>query len=71
MNSETKIITKIMISIFDRELAFFFPEFHVPTYKVETSVPVAKKKSAQPTHQQRTLALIRPDALREMKGNET
>ena len=44
-----------------RELAFFFPDFH------------KKKKTSQSKaiRVQRTLALIRPDALRKYKGNDT
>ena len=41
-----------------RELAFFFPTFAVPTIESKT-----KKKQIQ-----RTLALIRPDALAAKKG---
>ena len=43
-----------------RELAFFYPDFVSPTVKTR----IASKQSSQ-----RTLALIRPDALRHHKGN--
>ena len=44
--------------IYFRELGFFFPNFVVPTVQSEG----AKVKV------QRTLALIRPDALKDKKG---
>lgn len=51
--------SKIHPSIFDfRELAFFFPDFVAPTV-------LNKRKKRR---LQRTLALIRPDALRTRKG---
>jgi hypothetical protein len=45
----------------NRELAFFFPDFAAPTV-----INKRKKKRLQ-----RTLALIRPDALRTRKGTLT
>ena len=48
-----------MVAFHFRELAFFYPDFVAPTI-----VQKRKKKRLQ-----RTLALIRPDALRTRKGN--
>ena len=46
---------------YSRELAFFFPTFKVPT------LPQTGRKPKI----QRTLALIRPDALRDRKGTQS
>ena len=52
-------VFSMMVTFHFRELAFFYPDFVAPTI-----VQKRKKKRLQ-----RTLALIRPDALRTRKGN--
>lgn len=48
-----------LLLLYSRELAFFYPDFVAPTI-----IQKRKKKRLQ-----RTLALIRPDALRTRRGN--
>ena len=66
LNNSVKLTLYLMHAMFSkmvafhfRELAFFYPDFVAPTI-----VQKRKKKRLQ-----RTLALIRPDALRTRKGN--
>nr|XP_039251846.1 thioredoxin domain-containing protein 3 homolog isoform X3 [Styela clava] len=58
-----------------RELGFFFPDFEPPTYRAASAAPSARSKASARSRKssrgrkqlQRTLAIIRPDALKKHK----